>query len=51
MKKGFFKKVTKRQMLALKDIFLLGTALKKRWVKHPPAIQKRIKKQQNLNLK
>jgi hypothetical protein len=24
------------------DRFLLGTALKKRWVNHPPAIQKRV---------
>jgi hypothetical protein len=56
MYEGFFKKVTKRQMSAdtfseeyiffsnfKKAMFLLGTGLKKQWVNHPTAIQKRVK--------
>jgi hypothetical protein len=51
MKKGFLKKVNKIQMGAdtfnkntyffqiFKMTLLLGTALKKCWVYHPPAIQ------------
>jgi hypothetical protein len=56
MKKGFFKKVTKRQLVAETfseeyifvanfhtDRFVLETALNECRVNHPPAIQKRVK--------